>query len=291
MTKTLDLAAVFKNDAAELVAARARAFVSHPTDIRAAGNEIEVVVRDYLRRVLPAKYHVTHGHLVDRQLQVSPQLDVIIADGHFLPSLLRMKDGTEYVPAEGTYAVGEIKSTFSRSGGHLEEFVRKLSLIDSDLIRPEIRNTAYQGVTGDTLMRDMAHSSMTAIHNRLFSFMLCIDAGDFTLAGAREAVTSAIRRHTPGIVALLNRGALTSARVTDRFEYSAYPAESPEGAKLLLIAPESGATGSREGAVLGFLYAMLMGHLNRSFVEPVPARPYLQSLLQIKREAIEGIGD
>ena len=87
----------------------------------AAGNEVEVSVRDYLRRMLPPRYYVTHGHLIDTTHRVSPQLDVIIADNFSLPSLLTTRDGTEYVPATSVLAIGEVKSTYYHSKRGLQE--------------------------------------------------------------------------------------------------------------------------------------------------------------------------
>ena len=112
MAKTLDLAGNFKSDAEELRKAREEALRIHPTDIRAAGNEVERAVRDYLRRSLPSRYYVTSGHLIDSGSIVSPQQDIIIADNFGLPSLYTTKDGTEYVPITSVHAIGEVKSTY-----------------------------------------------------------------------------------------------------------------------------------------------------------------------------------
>lgn len=290
MARPLDIAAVLKNDATALRNARERAHTSHPSDIRAAGNEVENAVRDWLRRILPRKYHVTHGHLIDRELRISPQLDVIIADNEFLPSLLRMTDGTEYVPAEATYAVAEIKSTYSHSARHLDEFCKKLKIISTSISRPEIPNTAKGGMRGDTLLSDMVRGSDLAVHNRLFAFMLCIDVGDCRLINASEEMEQYDRNHTPGVIALLNRGILLVGRMSDRLEYTPYPGldklrESPH----VLLQPSPTETGSLEGGVLGFLYATLVDHLNKSFLEPVSATPYLRDLLRFSRSGSEGL--
>ena len=92
METHLNLDRIFTSDAKALVGAREKARTVHKSDIRAAGNEVEVAVRDYLRRMLPPRYYVTHGHLIDTAHRVSPQLDVIIVDNFSLPSLLTTKD-------------------------------------------------------------------------------------------------------------------------------------------------------------------------------------------------------
>ena len=65
MARTLDLAGNFKSDAEGLRKAREEAIRIHATDIRAAGNEVEQAVRDYFKRLLPSRYYVTSGHLID----------------------------------------------------------------------------------------------------------------------------------------------------------------------------------------------------------------------------------
>ena len=175
MTKSLDLAGIFNSDAADLKQAREKAIRIHRTDIRAAGNEVEQAVRDYLKRMLPSRYYVTSGHLIDSQHRTSPQLDVIIADNFNLPSLLTTKDGTEYVPITSVLAIGEIKSTYYRSKEYCRKFHRTLSLIHSELSRPLVENTAYGGMKGTTTIQDIVFSSGNKYLNNLYSFLLCIN--------------------------------------------------------------------------------------------------------------------
>jgi len=95
MKKKLDIPAIFKSDADDIIKARETALQIHGTDIRAAGNEIEVSIREYFKRMLPPRYYVTHGHLIDINGETSSQLDIIIADNFNIPSLMTTKDGTE----------------------------------------------------------------------------------------------------------------------------------------------------------------------------------------------------
>ena len=55
--KTLDIPAIFKSDADDIIKCREDAIRIHGTNIRAAGNDVEMCVRDYLRRMLPP--HIT----------------------------------------------------------------------------------------------------------------------------------------------------------------------------------------------------------------------------------------
>ena len=78
--KKLDILGIFMADADDIMKARQDAIRVHRSDIRAAGNEVEITVRDYFKRMLPQKYYVTNGHLIDVNGEVSPQLDLIISD-------------------------------------------------------------------------------------------------------------------------------------------------------------------------------------------------------------------
>lgn len=127
---TFDVCAVFANAAREILNARDMTGHIHASrDIRAAGNEVEVAVRDYLARTLPAKFHVTHGHLIDRVGTVSPQQDIIISDNSLLPTLMRTRDGTEYVPFDSTYAFGEVKSTYRHADKPIQKFSSSIQQI------------------------------------------------------------------------------------------------------------------------------------------------------------------
>ena len=85
--KALDIPGIFKADAETILKYRENARRIHGTNIRAAGNDVEICVRDYFSRMLPPRYYVSQGHLIDRVGNVSSQLDIIISDNFNLPSL------------------------------------------------------------------------------------------------------------------------------------------------------------------------------------------------------------
>ncbi len=143
--KQLDIPAIFKSDAEDIRRAREIALRVHGHDIRAAGNEIEIAVRNYFKRMLPSRYYVTHGHLIDANGSVSNQLDIIIADNFGLPSLMKTKDDTEYIPIDSVYAIGEIKSTYYKSSKYVQGFSDVLETIKKNLYHEEIANTFYDG--------------------------------------------------------------------------------------------------------------------------------------------------
>jgi hypothetical protein len=173
---SLDIPKIFKNDAMDLIQSRNKAIeIHHTSDIKAAGNEVEQSVRDYFKRMLPSKYYVTHGHLIDRNGIVSPQIDLIISDNESLPSLMKTKDGTEYIPIESVYLIAEIKSTYYKAKNDIMEFSEKISYIENQMYHDLVENTAYNGRLDDeTLMRDMYLCKGNKFLNKIFTFIIFI---------------------------------------------------------------------------------------------------------------------
>jgi hypothetical protein len=60
------------------------------------------------RAYLPKRYEVAKGIVIDSRGSRSGQIDIIIFDKHFTPTLLDQKDH-RYIPAEAVYAVFEAK--------------------------------------------------------------------------------------------------------------------------------------------------------------------------------------
>jgi hypothetical protein len=61
-----------------------------------------------LRSYLPERYSVDSGFVVDCKGNISEQIDIIVYDRHFTPFIFR-GENVVYIPAEGVYAVFEVK--------------------------------------------------------------------------------------------------------------------------------------------------------------------------------------
>jgi hypothetical protein len=286
--KTLDIAAIFSSDAQDIRKSREDAMRIHGTDIRAAGNEVEACLRDYFKRMLPSKFYITHGHLIDINGQVSPQLDIIVADNSNLPSLMTTKDGTEYVPIDSVYAIGEIKSTYYKSKRYFEAFSEVLEDIRERLYHEEMQNTAFDGINGHTTLRDMTLEKGNRILNRLFSFMFFVDAGDFEFDNISEFCTNRNNRYLPSITVLLNKGTIVWGLLEEqRLAFNRYPEDikSEQEDWFFCPYPGDGSAGSLEGNHLGFLYYSLLEHLSNSYLEP-PSLKNLLAKMMIGRKSL-----
>ena len=292
MARTLNLPAIFAADAEELERARDTAQVLHPTDVKAAGNQVEHAVREYLKRMLQPRYHVTSGHLIDSEHRVSRQLDVIIADNSSLPTLFTAKDGTEYVPVTSAYAIGEVKSTYYHSKhyfGSVSDSMRDISQMNRELVK----NTMHGGLNDESTVPDMLRSSSNRYLNNLFCFLFCVDAGDFEFRKVRDLLRTTDPKLLPSMTILLNKGVvLYGDRRLSGSKFSKYPNEATAEHHDWFYAEIAGPSeGTSQGAHLGLLYAALIDHLSNSYLDPPNAYPYTRKMQVFRRSSVEWAKD
>lgn len=290
--RKLDIPGIFKSEATDLLKVRDDAIRIHGTgDIKAAGNEIENHVRGMFRRMLPKNIYVTHGHLIDQNGVVSPQLDIIIADTSNLPSLMTTKDGTEYIPIDSVYSFGEIKSTYYKSAKYIEYFSGVLSKINEEMVHEEIANTAFNDSLDDaTLLRDTYLCKANRTLNKLYSFMLFVDKGDFRFDDIRALLKNTDRKNLPNTSVFLNSGVVLFGKMTDSgFSSERYPDEIDDNNFRWYFSPFLPTTGfgSLEGNSLGYLYYSVLQHINNSFLEPPNLTNYLASMMVGRRSLFQ----
>ena len=69
---------------------------------------------DLFRSYLPNRYDVATGIVIDSRGNRSDQIDVVVFDRHFTPTLLDQKNH-RYIPAEAVYAMFECKPTIDKA--------------------------------------------------------------------------------------------------------------------------------------------------------------------------------
>ena len=68
---------------------------------------------DVLRKYLPRRYDVSQGIVIDANGSTSDQIDIIIFDHQYTPTLLDQQ-AHRFIPAEAVYGVFEVKPSISR---------------------------------------------------------------------------------------------------------------------------------------------------------------------------------
>ncbi|MCZ8023330.1 MAG: hypothetical protein O9294_16320 [Cytophagales bacterium] len=82
-----------------------REIIKHPTS---KGDSLENVWIEWLRKYLPNRYCVDKAIIIDSLGNLSHQIDVVIFDQQYTPFVFT-QNGIHYIPAEGVYAVFEVK--------------------------------------------------------------------------------------------------------------------------------------------------------------------------------------
>lgn len=88
-----------------------RDFILHPGS---KGDSLEDTWIEWLRKYLPNRYCIDKAIIVDSTGQLSDQIDLVIYDQQYTPFVLT-QNGIHYIPAEGVYAVFEVKPDLNGS--------------------------------------------------------------------------------------------------------------------------------------------------------------------------------
>lgn len=88
-----------------------RQFITHPGS---KGDALENAWIEWLRKYLPNRYSIDKAIVIDFEGNTSHQLDIVIYDNWFTPFIFS-QNGFHYIPAEGVYAVFEVKPDISGS--------------------------------------------------------------------------------------------------------------------------------------------------------------------------------
>jgi len=138
-----------------------------------SGLGIEDVIRDEMRKILPARYAIEHGVLIDRNGKTGGDYDLLVFNESWFP---RIKAGAtessrRSYPIEGAYAVGEIKQTLN------------YSTFDAALQKLIVAHRLYRPPTlANRLVENRESSSCShGLSNPLYSFILGVQlAKDLT---------------------------------------------------------------------------------------------------------------
>ena len=78
------------------------------------GEVNEQLFIQFLRKYLPLRYDVDHGIVIDSNGATSDQIDIIIFDRQYTPTLLDQQSH-RFIPAEAVYCILEVKPTINKA--------------------------------------------------------------------------------------------------------------------------------------------------------------------------------
>ena len=105
-----------------------RAFITHAGS---KGDSLENAWIEWLRAYLPNRYSVDKAIVIDHKGNTSEQIDVVIYDNWFTPFIFS-QNGMYYIPAEGVYAIFEVKpdiAGFSDGVSNIEYAGKKIESV------------------------------------------------------------------------------------------------------------------------------------------------------------------
>lgn len=122
-----------------------REFITHPGS---KGDSLENAWIEWLKKYLPNRYSVDTAIIIDHKGNTSHQIDIVIYDNWYTPFIFS-QNGFHYIPAEGVYAVFEVKpdikgnvstQTYIEYSASKIESVRKLERTSTNMINSGIKH-------------------------------------------------------------------------------------------------------------------------------------------------------
>lgn len=244
-------------------------------NLRASGDEVELAIKNFYQEKLFPKYHVCDGHIIDKNLKVSPQYDLILCENSKNPILFNLADKSELIYFETVYAFAEVKKSFY-ADNLIALFSKNIKRTKSELQRekidPKYIETANSGFYVEQELTRLPE------RNPLFSFMFFINSSKLNATKVGKFLASTPNSELPNIIILLDKGVIVNVNKSEyeagRLKINLYPEfETDENIWLLLRIEE-------EQKVLIYQYMMLLEHLNNCVLSTPNLRAYTNNLFE-----------
>jgi hypothetical protein len=276
--KTLPLIKYFQHDLEKIKMAY-RLSDSIRTDlsnIRAAGDQVELAVKDFFHSKLFPRYHVCDGHIVDSSLKASPQFDIIVAENSRNPVLFDLADKSQLIYFEPVFAFAEVKRSFY-SDDLLKNFSINLERMANELRREEIpRNFIESGGSGFQVEGPLTD---LPLRNPSFAFMFFVESSQITTSKIRKTINKRNNAFLPNFIVLLDQGIIVNVDddwlSTSGPRINLYPQYQANPGKWVLL--DLGG----EDNVLIFQYMLLLEHLNVSISSAPDLLAYSTNLFDL----------
>lgn len=282
--KKFPIEEIYTNDIEKLLKSKIASKIIHSTgDIDASGDELELPIRKFLSKRLPQKYYVGHGHIVDMNMNVSPQFDIIIVDSNSVPILFDTENKTEYFPYESVYAIGEIKSTYYKNSRYVEKYIKSIQMLKREFVRENIDNSNF--FPNFNFGDGIKISGGREVWNPLFTFMVYGSKNDYEWSDFRSQLDLINKENNPNIFAFFDGSIITKAQVVKNkngelelgsLELS--PIKQLD--KELNLVDLNLIDDNKSGHTLSILLLSLMKHLENTRLGDVPFERYVSTILK-----------
>lgn len=232
-------------------------------DIRASGDEVEMAVRDFYKDKLAPKYHVSSGHVVDKEFNVSQQLDIVISDALKNPVFDSHADGSELLYYDSLYAYGEVKKTYYKKDilSLFSENVERFKMnMKRDIIDPNMLECA-----NDMLMVKHPLVDHTQ-RNLLFTFLFIVNSKGIDFDRIKEELNATDNSILPNMMVILDVGIYLNVKKStiqtgSHPVINLYPELSDDDQEWRILSFDD------PTAVLTYSYLLLQEHLRNTIVK------------------------
>lgn len=219
--KKLEIHEFYRHDLEKILMASrlAKAIQKDEKDIRACGNEVEIAVRDFFKSKLMPKYHVSDGHVVDKEMNVSQQIDIIISDAMKNPVFDSHADGSELVFFDTVYAYGEVKKGYYDQNilMHFSDNIERFkTLMKRDDIGANVLECSNDMLSVKHPLVDNPR------RNILFTFLFVVDSEKVNYDKMRSELNSTDNSKLPNMIVLLDSGIFLNVKKSS-VESGKYP--------------------------------------------------------------------
>ena len=242
-------------------------------NIRSAGNEVEIAVKNFLYQKLFPKYYINDGHIIDENLKISPQLDVVICENSKNPVLFKLSDNSELFFYETVYCFGEIKKSFYKKS-LIKDFSKNIGRIKHELSRKQIEPNYIETANSGFYIEE----NLTALplRNPIFSFMFFVNSNNLTPADLKRQYKSQNYEILPNITVLLDQGIIVNVDKKEfeknKIKINIYPQFSTNENQWVLFDLKG------ENNTLTYFYILLLEHLNSTTLSKPDLKNYTSQL-------------
>ena len=253
-------------------------------NIRAAGDEVELAVKNFFKEKLFPKYHVCDGHIVDNTLKVSPQFDIIICENSKNPVLFNLADKSEIIYFETVYCFGEVKRSFYDKD-LLKNFSENIKRSKTELKRKEIEPSFIECANGGFHVEEPLTS--LPIRNPLLTFLFFVNTSAVNFSDLKEFYLKADVSALPNFVVFLDVGIILNVNKKDlgnkKITINLYPEFEKEDSTWILMPFDE------ENNVLTYQYMLIVEHLNNAVLSTPELRIYTKNLFDFSISKIQEI--
>ncbi len=242
-------------------------------NIRAAGDEVELAVKNFFVNKLFPRYHVCDGHIVDKQLKISPQFDLIISENSKNPVLFNLADKSELIYYEPVFAYAEIKRSVY-SNKLFIDFSDNIKRMRSEMIREDLSPNLID--TGNAGL--MSENPLTTLpkRNPILKFLFFINSSSLNFSWLVTYFKSQDVKNLPNYIILLDSGVVVNLNKKSfdegRVRINIYPEYEKEENFWALIDLDG------DNNVLIYQYLLLLEHLNNTVVGTPEVLKYTHQL-------------